>query len=58
MLVALSYGKNHVTSLPIKGLETNKKIKNVIHVFFQLSLSKNVTLWMTFFKNQILSFSS
>ena len=28
MLVALSYGKNHVTSLPIKGLETNKKIKN------------------------------
>lgn len=25
---ALSYGKNHVTSLPIKGLETNKKIKN------------------------------
>lgn len=28
MLVALSYGKNHVTSLPIKELETNKKIKN------------------------------
>lgn len=28
MSVALSYGKNHVTSLPIKGLETNKKIKN------------------------------
>lgn len=28
MLVALSYGKNHVKSLPIKGLETNKKIKN------------------------------
>ena len=28
MLVALSYGKYHVTSLPIKGLETNKKIKN------------------------------
>ena len=28
MLVELSYGKNHVTSLPIKGLETNKKIKN------------------------------
>ena len=28
MLVALSYGKNNVTSLPIKGLETNKKIKN------------------------------
>ena len=28
MLVALSYGKNHVTSLPIKGLETNKKIQN------------------------------
>ncbi len=28
MLVALYYGKNHVTSLPIKGLETNKKIKN------------------------------
>ena len=28
MLVALSYGKNYVTSLPIKGLETNKKIKN------------------------------
>ena len=28
MLVALSYGQNHVTSLPIKGLETNKKIKN------------------------------
>ena len=28
MLVALSYGENHVTSLPIKGLETNKKIKN------------------------------
>ena len=28
MLVALSYGKNPVTSLPIKGLETNKKIKN------------------------------
>lgn len=28
MLVALSHGKNHVTSLPIKELETNKKIKN------------------------------
>ena len=28
MLVALSYGKNHVTYLPIKELETNKKIKN------------------------------
>ena len=28
MLVALSYGENHVTSLPIRGLETNKKIKN------------------------------
>ena len=28
MLVALFYGKNHVTSLPIKELETNKKIKN------------------------------
>ena len=28
MLVDLSYGKNHVTSLPIKELETNKKIKN------------------------------
>lgn len=28
MLVALSYGKNHVTSLPIKELETNEKIKN------------------------------
>lgn len=28
MLAALFYGKNHVTSLPIKGLETNKKIKN------------------------------
>ena len=28
MLVSFSYGKNHVTSLPIKGLETNKKIKN------------------------------
>mgnify|MGYP002543145482 FL=1 len=28
MLVVLSYGKNHVTSLPIKELETNKKIKN------------------------------
>lgn len=28
MLVALSYGKNHVTSLSIKELETNKKIKN------------------------------
>lgn len=28
MLVALSYGKNHVKSLTIKGLETNKKIKN------------------------------
>lgn len=28
MLVALSYGKNHVTPLPIKELETNKKIKN------------------------------
>ncbi len=28
MLVALSYGKTHVTSLPIKGLKTNKKIKN------------------------------
>ena len=28
MLVTLSNEKNHVTSLPIKGLETNKKIKN------------------------------
>lgn len=28
MLVALSYGKNQVISLPIKELETNKKIKN------------------------------
>lgn len=28
MLVALSYGKNHVTSLPIKELEKNIKINN------------------------------
>ena len=28
MLVALSYGKNHVTSISISGLEINKKIKN------------------------------
>lgn len=36
MLVALSYGKNHVTSLPIKELETNKKIKNDYTCIFSI----------------------
>lgn len=36
MLVALSYGKNHATSLPIKELETNKKIKNDYTCIFSI----------------------
>ena len=43
MLVALSYGKNHVTYLPIKELETNKKIKNdytcILSIKFKLKTS-------------------
>ena len=47
MLVALSYVKNHVTSLPIKELETNKKIKNDYTCILSIK-----------FNNQIYSFSS